>query len=167
MFISRLSAKMLIITVCLSLISGCHETVRKTGPRIAIYLVTKPSALLENVELAPVPLLTEDDIVSFKWLQQQIVLTDEGFSKIPSSSQVGVNGKPFVVVVDGHRCYLGAFWTGISSVASPNPVIDVLRAKDNIITILRAYPQSQFGAGPDPRADQRLQKALTELKKIN
>ena len=101
------------MTVCPFIILGC-QNVTGNGPRLSIFLVQKPSALLDNVELAETPLLTDADIVSYNWEDHYIVFTDEGFKKLPTSTDVGVSGKPFVVVADGKRCYLGAFWTGFS-----------------------------------------------------
>jgi hypothetical protein len=158
--------KFLAVTTFLFLIMGCQSNKMK-GPRFAIFLVEKPAALLENIELAKTPLLTDADIVLYEWEEHTIFFSDEGFKKLPASRQVGVSGMPFVVVVDDKRCYLGAFWTGVSSLTHPNPVIDVLRAENNSVTIQRAYPSGQFGKGDDPRPDKRLLKTLTELKKIS
>ena len=158
--------KILIITTALFIIAGC-QSARYTGPRLGIYLVEVPSANLENIKLAAAPLLTEKDIVWYNWEEHRIVFTDEGFKKLPTSNEVGVAGKQFVLVVDGKRCYQGAFWTGISSMICPYPVIDVLRAGNNTATIQRAYPQSQFGQGEDPRPNKRLKQVLAELKKLD
>lgn len=165
MTLNHLKSKVSIMVIALFLIAGCQSTASR-GPRLAIYLVREPSALLENIKLAETPLLTDKDIVSYNWEEHRIVFTNEGFKKLPTSTEVGVGGKHFVLVVDGKRCYLGAFWTGISSMSCPYPVIDVMRAGNNIATIQRAYPQSQFGVGDDPRPNKRLKQVLTELKKL-
>jgi hypothetical protein len=161
-----LNRKVLIIATALLVIAGCQSAASR-GPRLGIYLVQEPSALLENIKLAATPLLTEKDIVSYNWEEHRIVFTEEGFQKLPKQNEVGVAGKQFVLVVDGKRCYLGAFWTGFSSISCPYPVIDVLRIGNNTATIQRAYPQSQFGVGEDPRPNKRLKQLLAQLKKLN
>lgn len=158
--------KRIILTACLFAIMGCQGT---TGDeyRLAIFLVQNSSPDLGKIELADTPLLTDADIVSYRSQDHTLVLTDEGFSKLPSAKDVGVSGKPFLVVADGQRCYLGAFWTSFSSISHPNPVIDVaFRSQDKIVTIQRAYPSAEFAKGDDPRANKRILKALTELKKL-
>jgi hypothetical protein len=52
------------------------------------------------------------------------------------------------------------------------PVIEVDRRAiitnqpPDTIVIDRAYPQSSFGVGSDPRSDPRIKQALTALRKI-
>ena len=155
--------KKTIVATCICAVLGC-QGVRGDGPRLAIFLVQKASPDLNKIELQDAPLLTDEDIVSYNWRDHVLVLTDEGFGKLPTSEGVGVYGKPFIVVADGTRCYLGAFWTGFSSVIHPNPVIDVsFRAEEKIVTIQRAYPSANFARGDDPRSDTRILKVLTQL----
>jgi hypothetical protein len=157
--------KQIVAAICLFVFAGCRD-----APRLAIYLVEKPSPNLAQIEIAETPLLTDADIVSYNWQTHSLVLTDEGFEKLPTS--VGTEGKPFIVVADGQRCYLAAFWTYFSSLSHPNPVINVLslkppfRSPDKMITIERAYPGPIAGEGKDPRSDKRILKVLTELNKL-
>ena len=83
-----------------------------------------------------------------------------------------VSGTPFVVVADGEPIYAGVFVTCLSSFSFAVPAIWVDRAAilpdepANTLVIDRAYPSSQFGVGPDPRADKRIVASLTALGKL-
>jgi hypothetical protein len=143
-------------------------------PRLAIYYSKEKkhdnNVSLEKVELDDYQLLTEKHIVSYDWDTHTITLTKEGIQKIPASSLIGVRGRSFVIVADGERCYLGAFWTSFSSISCPVPVINILRLDAPIesgqIQIERAYPTAQFGIGADPRFDNRIKKVLEETGKL-
>lgn len=158
--------KRIIIAVCFIVILG-GQGVTNDVSRLAIFLVKKPSHDLGKIDIADTPLITDADIVSYNWQKHAFALTDAGFNKLPTGQEVGVYGKPFVVVADGKRCYLGAFWIGIYSISHPNPIIDVTYMPENrIVTIQRAYPSAKFARGDDPRSDKRILKVLTELKKL-
>jgi len=82
-----------------------------------------------------------------------------------------VFGIPFVLLVNGERVYLGAFWTAFSSTSFPNPVILAdsmwLPMKLNWLTIDRAYPgPTQEQLKDDPRNSPALQKALEAAGKF-
>jgi hypothetical protein len=141
------------------------------APRLVIYYA-KENDLdinLEKVELRDYKLLTEDHIESYDWDTHTITLTKEGSRRIPSSSLRGVRGRSFVIVADGQRCYLGAFWSSLSSTSCPVPVINILRQnpyESGKIQIERAYPSAKFGQGEDPRFDERIKKVLEETGKL-
>lgn len=141
-------------------------------PRLVIYYA-KGKELdtdLEKVELRDYQLLTEKHIVSYDWDTHTITLTKEGIQRIPASSLIGVRGRTFVIVADGKRCYLGAFWSSLSSISCPVPVINILKPGSPIesgtIQIERAYPTAQFAQGADPRFDDRIKKVLEETGKL-
>ena len=69
---------------------------------------------------------------------------------------VPVHGLPFVVQADGQRLFLGAFWTLVSSVSPPGPIIMVEQITSLGVPIDRL---------PDP-LDPRLVKVLTEAGKL-
>jgi len=129
--------------------------------RFALYLVKKRHTELEKAELADEPLLTERDIVRYDWATHTMEMTEEGVKKLP---RVGTRGKAFVIVADGQRCYRGAFWTPISSISHPNPV--VLPFGGRMRKIERAYPSAEFAKGDDPRSDSRLLNVLKEVGKL-
>ena len=141
-------------------------------PRLVIYYA-KDRELdtdLEKVELRDYQLLTEKHIVSYDWDTHTITLTKEGIQRIPASSLIGVRGRSFVIVADGERCYLGAFWSSFSSISCPVPVINILKPgapiESGTIQIERAYPTARFGTGADPRFDERIKKVLEETGKL-
>jgi hypothetical protein len=135
-----------------------------------IYLVNKDNADLQRIELHQEPIISEADIIKYDWDKHEILLSNDGFNRIPNVRDVGVHGKLFVLIANGTRCYKGAFWTNLSSVSYPNPIINVGPQIDkrpkNVIRIERAYPSEQSAAGADPRNNELIYKALSELKKI-
>jgi len=96
-------------------------------PRIRIYLVTDAISTrnaekmpLAKLKLRAEPIVSEKDIVGYDWDKHALHLTAEARMRLPR--RPGVWGVPFVVVVEGRRWYLGAFWTAISSYAPRIPV---------------------------------------------
>lgn len=119
----------------------------------------------ERIPLAEYKVISDDDIVDYDWPTHTIRLRHSIWFKL---REPGVHGVPFVVVADGTPVYVGAFWTGFSSVSTERPVImwDYQR-KANAVTIERAYPGPSFAAqGTDPRQDKRIRKALSERGKL-
>lgn len=108
---------------------------------------------LGEIKLQSMPLLTLDDLVCYSWKDHSFKLTQEAIAKLPKPQVFGV---PFVLVANGQRIYLGAFWTHASSASFPNPVICtdpfLLPSQGNRFIIERAYP----GVTPDlPKDDPR------------
>jgi hypothetical protein len=143
----------------------------------AIYLVAAPvdpRVLVRDlerwrqVELAPEPIISDADIISYDFSKHAMRLKPEALKRIP---RPGVEGISFVVVAGGERIYLGAFYNGFSSIPYRAPVIVVvarLEQEDlgeDVLFIDRAYPES-YGSSNDMRADERIRKALTDLKKL-
>ena len=159
--------KQIVVIICLLAVVVCNSTA-EDSPRLAISLVKKHSSELAQIKTASPPLLTDADIVSYDWQDHSLVLTDGGLKKLLHiSKDVGTGGTPFVVAVNGQPCYLGAFYTRLSSTSHPNPVIVVsFGTKDKTVKIERSYPSAKFAEGNDPRSDKRIRKALTELKKL-
>jgi hypothetical protein len=157
----------ILIALCFTSLSGCSSTTGNTN-RFAIYLVAVPNTDINQIILEDKPVLTAADIVSYDWNTHTMELTDGGLHSIPAPpKEVGVYGKPFVVVADGQRCYLGAFWATFSSLAYPGPVIELpLDTKTNSVIIRRAYPFETLDMKSDPRTDKRIFKVLSELHKL-
>lgn len=102
---------------------------------------------LDEIPLQNKPLFTLDDFVCYSWEDHWFKLTPEALKRLPKIGKPPtpqLRGVPFVVLVDGRPIYLGAFWTWISSLSFPNPVIIAdemwLPAKLHWLTIDRAYP---------------------------
>lgn len=124
-------------------------------------------AILSHLELEKNPLLSINDIVSYRKATHEIELTATGYERIHSLS-VPVNGKAFVVCVDGQPIYGGAFWVGYSSLSFDGIVIDTIRATKEhpVIQIQLGYPGSAFFHGDDPRSDPRILQALEQAGKL-
>ena len=138
----------------------------------SIYLLAQDTppqqlAMLSHLELAQNPLLSTDDIISYRQATHEIELTVTGYDKIASLS-VPVSGKAFAVCVDGQPIYTGAFWVGYSSLSFDGVVIDTLRASKEhpVLKIQLGYPGSDFFQGDDPRSDPRILQALEEAGKL-
>ena len=84
-----------------------------------------------------------------------------------ASQAPSVHGAPFVVVTDGAPIYVGAFYTSLSSIPCPVPVVmfDPLM-KTNSIQIQASYHSEQSVKGKDPRADERIKQALIKMGKL-
>lgn len=139
-------------------------------PVFGIYLVIKDNDDLQKIELQQNPIITDADLVSYDWSKHEMILSNQGIKKMSAEEGTGLRSKSFVIVAKGARCYKGAFWSSIYSTSYPNPVINVGPHFDkrpkNIVRIERAYPSDKFAVGPDPRKNELIYKALSELKKI-
>ncbi len=91
--------------------------------------------------------------------------TDYIFNHLP---EVGVYGLPFVVMVNGERIYLGAFYTMVSSLTFDHPVIIINYPEpdSDCLTIHRNYAEDPPPGTPDPRTDSRLFDLLEAAGKL-
>jgi HEAT repeat protein len=168
------SAKLIEIYTKLSILEPDNEAYRshlsQASPRLLMcYAKDKaPVMKLDQLELDEYQLLTDRHIRFYDWETHTIYLTPEGRQRIPASSTIGVRGRYFVIIADGQRCYMGAFWSSLSSISCEIPVINPLKNSPTSgqITIERAYPSAKFGKGNDPRSDFRIKKVLAELGKL-
>ena len=114
------------------------------------------------------PLITVDDIIEYNAETHQIRLTENGLSKI-SQLQVPVNGKAFVICVNGEMIYQGAFWVSFSSLSYDGVVIDPLltTVENPVIQISLGYPGVSFFTGDDPRSDPRILEGLEKSGKLH
>jgi hypothetical protein len=140
--------------------------------RFALYLVSDPSLTAVQASQVPVselllnttPLLDLAELDYYELTTHTVHWT--GLTKaslIASLPNVGVQGVPFVVVLDGasgERIYMGAFMTALSSIALNAPTVVIEDMTDDSMQILA--PKS----GPDPRADPALIKELTWAWKL-
>lgn len=129
--------------------------------RIIAYLRSKPS----EIPLAEHPIISEADLLSYNWNDHALQLRHPIWYRLSAPS---VRGAPFVVVADGVPLYTGAFWTPLSSISTPVPVIlwDLSRQSTRLI-IQKGYPSSHFaGQATDPRENDLLRKVLAELGKL-
>ena len=136
-------------------------------PSIAIHLVTEPADIRE-VEATPLadlrlqaePLFTDKEIVWYHWDMHTIQLAPR-VQAWPDSSTRDV---PFVIIVNGQRCYVACFGNIASSWHPKMPVC--MRFPDDTITIgMYGIP---FGDGipSDARNDMRIYDVLKALNKL-
>lgn len=153
---------------------------QSAGGQFAIYLLADETLNgqqatehpLESLELEAQPLITDGDVQGYDICSHRLTLTPEGTVRIrefleDNSHQIGVFGRPFVVVVGDTPIYLGAFWSMVSSIAFDNPTIMVeqLSAEDyRIAHIEPGYPGSAL---TDRRDDDRIRQVLLSLGKLD
>ncbi|MBP6965217.1 MAG: hypothetical protein KBC96_12515 [Armatimonadetes bacterium] len=129
---------------------------------------------LREIKLQWKPLFTLDDFACYSWKDHWFKLTPEALKRLPKAAPPEnrlLKGIPFVLFVNGERVYMGAFWTWISSLTFPNPVIVAdemwLPSRLNWLTIDRAYPGwTEEQNEDDIRNSPALQKALEAAGKF-
>ena len=144
-----------------------REEAKKGSVSFGLYLVrnmTGPQAAeipLERLVLDSTPILSDEDIRLYQWSGHVLNLHDEQafLERLPN---VPTHGLPFVVMVNGERIYLGAFWTSFSSLSTELPVIDVFLPP---LAIKPGYPWDQV-QDPDPRNDPRIRSVFKVLGKL-
>ncbi len=169
-----MNAKTFIILTILAFSGNCHaEGTNSFG----IYLTTGPEDTSittgkgdwSRLDHSAVPLITAKDIVSYDFEKHSLRLRPGVLARLPSPP---VWGRPFIVVVNGERIYLGAFTTSNSSHSCAIPSITVDRQNlvpnqpADTLVIDRAYPTPAFAIGADPRGDPRIKAALKALGKL-
>ncbi len=181
----------LLVLLC----SPCLMT-KAEVPRIGLYYLddvatTIPSDRKEWGLIGDL-ILSDRDIVDYCWRSHSVQLTPEAAQRLPKSGWhkssapiaesklVGVDGKGFVLMVDGVRCYAGAFWTHLSSLATGGPVIMVDSLTEFPATGVNPAPQGSFQIelgypnasarlpthADDVRDCPSLKKALVEMRKL-
>ena len=115
---------------------------------------------IEQLEIAAEPIIKADDIASYDWKNHTISLS----KTISLPNRAGVRGQPFIVVLNGEKKYLGAFWNLYSSLIYKHPVIELPFSDLNVdsFQINSAY----WDPGSDPRADGAIKKALEQDGKL-
>jgi len=163
--------KSFLIIILLIIAIGSFSSVQSTDKNIAfaIYLSQSKAGSeipLSKLELSEEPLITDKDIIEYRWNTHAIILSNQGARKYNQLIKNRERGRVFVIVADGVRCYHGAFWQMILSASYPYPVILIDATAPNLIKIERAYPSEKFTKGKDPRADKRIYSALKKTGKL-
>jgi hypothetical protein len=140
----------------------------------AIYLFAAPvdtrtfakdDLLWNRLALSSAPVISAADVISYDFSTHAMRLRSEAIKRLPKPP---VSGIPFVVVVNGERIYLGAFYMSYSSITCARPVIVVDKIeldRGNTVIIDRAYPAST-ASGKDWRSDERVKDVLSKLRKL-
>jgi hypothetical protein len=159
------------VAVILSVIAfSCDHSTDYTHGEFAIYLLadstmTTGEAMqqpLNSVALSPKPIISIDDIISYKWQDHSFSLkpgADDELRAVVERRQ-SVRGIPFVVVAEGDRIYFAAFWFAYSSIAPTCPTIfaDFLFIAEDTPSLTIQKPW--VGDEPDMRNDPRIYRGL-------
>jgi hypothetical protein len=141
------------------------------GEGFAIYLTRDnipPSQMeaLSHVEIAEVPIISIDDIVTYDAVTHRIELTTDAYQRI-SQLEVPVRGKSFLVCIDKSPVYWGAFWVMYSSMSFEGiTMILPLNEDSGVIQIELGYPTPGFFGGEDPRGNPDIMQSLKDSRKL-
>jgi hypothetical protein len=162
-----------VLAGCSAARQGTTRSEETPAHSLAIHLVDftpeqpwSPATLgrLADLALVEEPVISGADILSYDFATHSFLVRRSALLRLPDPP---VWHKPFVLIADGQRIYLGAFSTMFSSYSSSVPTILVdFRDFTNELTIDQAYPAPGFAAGTDPRSDERVRAALTGLHKL-
>lgn len=161
----------MILLVVMLLVSSCDmgSTVNNKHA-FSIYLVKDLSikeAMEKNIDellLETTPILTDKEIERYNWEKQTFYIKDGISLEQKLEGKVPVEGKPFVLTVDGEKIYLGCFWNLLSSLYYLDiPMISSIwsgKVNNNKYHI-------QYGAEEqDPRDDRKIYSVLKTLGKL-
>jgi len=142
--------------------------------RFALYLLKNDTvttidvqdSVLADIELKDMPSITYDDIIAYQKEDHKVYL-NEYFSRFFVGDTLRIFsyyfGKPFVLIANDERIYLGSFISGLSSWAPDTPqILDYAidnSEKSFIIFGAPIYNESTF---VDVRNDKRIFKALKD-----
>jgi hypothetical protein len=158
-----------ILACILFAVGGCTSS---AGEGFAVYLTREnipPSKMeaLSHIDLADIPVIALNDIITYNSQTHEMKLTAEAFDKV-TKLNVPVQGMSFVVCVDKQPVYWGAFWTPVSSIAFNGVTIWKPLGSRNpqIISLELGYPSSSFYGGQDPRNSPPILKSLEKSGKL-
>lgn len=123
--------------------------------------------VLSHVEIEEQPVIGMDDITTYNAQAHEMLLTADATERL-SGLEVPVEGRSFVVCVDGKPVYFGAFWTPVSSISFDGVTIMKLLNLDepHIVKLDLGYPSSDFYGGEDPRNNPEVLEALEKSGKL-
>jgi hypothetical protein len=147
----------------------CHGA--EDRPGVEFYLLKDEGIGFETARKMPMadlvlqdrPWIASGDILRYDWSSHCIYL--KKVVPIPWK-RINLRGKPFVVVADGQRCYLGAIWSLISSFVPTGNVpmihnVGMSGPKDllaiDLMSVLRAG-QKRVDVRDDPRVAKALRR---------
>jgi hypothetical protein len=162
----------IILLAILLLVLGCKGNESDNAKHdFSIYLVkglsTKEamSKKINDLPLEAEPILTDKEIKKYNWKEHTFKIKDDFSLEQKLQGEVPTSGKPFVVVVDGTRIYLGSFWNLLSSLYFPDiPTINSAwsdKVEKDTYTISYGLKKN------DPREDKRIYEALKSAGKLD
>ncbi|MFC1894123.1 hypothetical protein ACFLYR_08975 [Chloroflexota bacterium] len=137
----------------------------------AVYLLARDIPVsdmpaISHLELADRPLFSLADIVSYSRTTHGIELNPKAIEKL-LNLEVPVNGKVFVVCVDGQPIYWGTFWVPYSSMSFDGVIISKPLSPEQVTVKLElGYPSGSHFSGKDPRSDPIIMQSLEEAGKL-
>ena len=165
----------IVMLVLLCMVTGCtqRDTHVRKAEGFAIYLAeqsVEAGQLLQmgvdSIPLEDTPVITMDDIVFYEKETHSIELTPSAYERLMQMG-VPVNGKPFVVCLDGKPVYAGAFWVLWSSFSFDGVVIMLPALMDSTtVRIELGYPSPDFFRGKDPRNNKKIFRSLEQAGKL-
>ncbi len=180
-----MNKKLIAAIMCISLLLvGCSNAIdirrenidefinedKHTQPNFAIYLVENMDTIdaikmdINNLMLEDTPILTDQNISNYIWDTHEITLIkDDKLKKILDEKiywKIPVSGKPFVLMCNGERIYIGAFWTALSSLSDPGSPIIMSDFKDE------NYFRIACNKANDVRNDKRVYNTMKKLGKL-
>jgi len=83
-----------------------------------------PDMALDEFVLAAYPLISMNDIIKYEWATHIVHLKKPAENKLTDLSKPGnLIDRPFIVLVNGERVYMGAIWPGYYSMMCMYPHI--------------------------------------------
>jgi hypothetical protein len=167
-----LKLNVIISCILITIIICSGYTAVTKGEGFAIYLTKDdipPNKMeaLSHVELADLPILSVEDVITYNAKTHEMKLTSSAFERI-SKLNVPVIGRSFMVCVNKEPIYWGVFWTPISSISFNGVTIwkPYSTQGQKIIVLALGYPSSSFYGGEDPRNNARVLDSLEKAGKL-
>jgi len=167
----KVFAPVLVVSLLLiSLIVGGCPSPQSEGFSIYLTLENTPVSelpVLSQIELADQPVITIDDIVSYRQETHEIELTADAYERV-NNLDIPTSGMAFVACVDSQPIYWGAFWAPFSSQSFDGVIILIppFSPDGHFIQIELGYPAPSLYSGEDPRSDPEILQSLEQAGKL-
>lgn len=160
--------KLLALFIICSLFISCYiNEPESTTDDFAIYLLADTTITINNLPdkplnefiLARSPLISLDDIITYEWPIHLVHVKQTAESKMTDLSKPGtLNDRPFIVIVNGERIYMGAIWPAHYSTICLYPHI--------VLPSLNPYHIMHGVEREDKRKDIRIYTVLKNAGKL-
>jgi hypothetical protein len=168
MFKDIMKNKLLALFIICSLFISCYiNEPESTTDDFAIYLLADTTITINNLPdkplnefiLARSPLISLDDIITYEWPIHLVHVKQTAESKMTDLSKPGtLNDRPFIVIVNGERIYMGAIWPAHYSTICLYPHI--------VLPSLNPYHIMHGVEREDKRKDIRIYTVLKNAGKL-
>jgi len=120
MFKDIMKKKLLALFIICSLFISCYIIEpESTTSKFAIYLLADTTITINNLPDKPIdefvlarsPLISLDDIITYEWPIHLVHVKQTAERRLTNLSKPGtLIDRPFIVIVNGERIYMGAIW---------------------------------------------------------